>query len=230
MAVPHPKGGSAMPHKNGKATNLSANQTKLIMKKHRQNNKAPKAIKVQHQPKKTLIACFKCKKEGHHVKDCTLKKEDKSMNKIQEKKKKMVHVKSSGMGYSALMCSNKVDDQVTLPKNKTRRSKRKCYECNEKGHEIDSCLNKKSEGLSSSTKRLFSKVASKIQEKKANKNKSCLCYTCRGKGHLSMDCPIGKTLKLNSSIDSNTLRRPKNDTCIRKVIGSPSASTKAMGA
>jgi len=73
-AVPHPKGGSATPRKNRKATNLSPNQTKLIMKKSRQNCKALKAIKVQHQPKKTLITCFKCKKEGHHVKDCTLRK------------------------------------------------------------------------------------------------------------------------------------------------------------
>jgi len=103
--VPHPKDGSAAPHKNRKATNLSPDQTKLIMKKSRQNSKAPKAIKVQHQPKKTLVACFKCKKEGHHVKDCTLKKEEKSMSKIQEKKKKKAHVKSSGMGHNAFMCS-----------------------------------------------------------------------------------------------------------------------------
>jgi hypothetical protein len=44
------------------------------------------------------------------------------------------------------MCSNKADDQATLPKNKIR-NKRKCYGCNEKGHGIGSCPNKKSEGL-----------------------------------------------------------------------------------
>jgi len=189
------------------------------MKKSRQNSKAPKAIKVQHEPKKTLITCFKCKKEGHHVKDCTLKKEENSMSKIQEKKKKKAHVMSASMEHNVFTCSNKVDDQATLLKNKTRRSKRKCYECKEKGHEIDSCPNKKSEGLSPSTNRLFNKVASKMQEKKANKNKSRLCYTCRGKGHLSINCPMGNTPKLNSSIDSNMLMRPKNDTCARKVIG-----------
>ena len=43
-----------------------------------------------------------------------------------------------------------------------------------------------------------------------------------------MDYPIGNTPKLNSSIDSNMLRRPKNDTYARKVIGSPHASTKAI--
>jgi hypothetical protein len=126
------------------------------------------------------------------------------------------------------MCSNKVDDQATRPKNKTRRSKRKCYGCNEKGHEIGSCPNKKSEGLVSSTKRLIYKVASKTQEEKANKNKNRLCYTCREKGHLSMDCPMGNTPKLNFLIDSNMLRRPKNDTYARKVISSPRASTKAI--
>jgi len=43
-----------------------------------------------------------------------------------------------------------------------------------------------------------------------------------------MDCPIDNTPELNSSIDSNMLRRPKNDTCARKVIGSPCANTKAI--
>jgi hypothetical protein len=43
-----------------------------------------------------------------------------------------------------------------------------------------------------------------------------------------MDCPMGITPKLNSLIDSNLLRRPKNDTCARKVVGSPYASTKAI--
>ncbi|XP_066323246.1 uncharacterized protein [Miscanthus floridulus] len=206
VAVSHPKGGSAAP---------------------RQNRKVPKAIKVQRQSKKTLITCFKCKKDGHHVRDCPLKKEEKGMSKIQEKKK-MAHVKFSNMGHNASMCSNKVDDQATLPKNKTRRSKRKCYGCHEKGHEIGSCPNKKSEGLSSSTKRFISKVASKVQEEKARKSKNRLCYTCKGKGHLSKDCPMGNTSKLNLSIDLNMLRRPKNDTCARKVIGSPCASTQAI--
>jgi hypothetical protein len=40
----------------------------------RQNRKVPKVTKVQCQPKKTLITCFKCKKEGHHVRDCALNK------------------------------------------------------------------------------------------------------------------------------------------------------------
>ena len=43
-----------------------------------QNSKAPKATKVQLQPKKTLITCFRCKKEGHHVRDCSLKKKTKA--------------------------------------------------------------------------------------------------------------------------------------------------------
>ncbi|XP_066358180.1 uncharacterized protein [Miscanthus floridulus] len=200
----------------------------LMAKKEKKvNRKVPKAIKVQHQSKKTLITCFKCKKDGHHVRDCPLKKEEKGVSKIQEKKK-MAHVKFSNMGHNASMCSNKVEDQATLPKNKTRRSKRKCYGCHEKGHEIGSCPIKKSEGLSSSTKRFISKVASKVQEEKARKNKNRLCYTCKGKGHLSKDCPMGNTSKLNLSIDLNMLRRPKNDTCARKVIGSPCASTHAI--
>jgi hypothetical protein len=183
---------------------------------------------VQLQPKKTLITCFRCKKEGHHVRDCSLKKEKKGMSKIQEKKK-MAHVKCSNMGHNASMCSNKVDDQATLPNKKIRRSKRKCYGCNEKGHEIASCPYMKDEGLASARKRLIDKEANKKQDKKMScKIKYHICYTCREKGHLSMDCPMGNTPKLNSSFDSNLLRRSKNDTCARKVIGSPCASTKAI--
>ena len=102
------------------------------------------------------------------------------------------------------MCSNKVDDQATLLNKKTRKIKRKCYGCNEKGHEIASCPNMKDEGLTLSRKRLIDKEANKKQEKKIScKNKHSICYTCQGKGHLSMDCPMGNTPKLNSSIDSN---------------------------
>ena len=144
----------------------------------------------------------------------------------------MAHVKClkcSNMGHNASMCSNKVDDQVTLPKKKARRNIWKCYGCNEKGHEIGSCSNKKSESLVSSSKRLISKLANKKQDKKMSyKIKRRICYTCRGKGYLSMDCPMGNTLKLNSLIDSNLLRMPKNDTYARKVICSPRTSTNAI--
>ena len=185
----------------------------------RQNRKVPKVIKVQCQPKKT-ITCFKCKKESHHVRDCALKKEEKGMSKIQEKNK-MAHVKCSNMGHNVSMCSSKAGDQATLPNMKIRRSKRKCYGCNKKGHEIASCPYMRDEVLASSSKRLVNKVANKKQDENMScKNKHRTCYTCRGKGHLSMDCPIGNTPKLNLSIPSNILRRPKNDTCARKVIGS----------
>ena len=144
----------------------------------------------------------------------------------------MAHIKClkcSNMGHNASICSNKVVDQATLPKKKTKRNKRKCYCCNEKGHKIGSCSNKKSESLVSSRKRLISMVANKKQDKKMSyKIKRRICYTCWGKGHLSMDCPMGNTPMLNSSINSNLLRRPKNDTCARKVICSPRASTKAI--
>jgi hypothetical protein len=165
---------------------------------------------------------------GHHVRDYFLKKEEKGMSRIQGKKK-IAHVKYSNLGHNASMCSNQVDDQATLPKNKTRRSKRKCYGYNEKGHEIASCPFVKDEGLTSSRKRLIDKEANKKQDKKMSyKIKRRICYTCQGKGHLSMDYPMGNTPKLNSSFVSNLLRRPKNDTCARKVIGSPCASTKAI--
>jgi hypothetical protein len=43
-----------------------------------------------------------------------------------------------------------------------------------------------------------------------------------------MDCPMGNTPKLNSSITSNLLRRPEIDTSASKVIGSPHARTKVI--
>jgi hypothetical protein len=157
-----------------------------------------------------------------------LKKKEKGISKIQEKKK-MAHVKCSNTGHNASKCSNKVDDQATLPKKKTRRNKRKCYGCNEKGHKIGSCPNKKSESLVLSRKRFIRKVANKKQNKKMSyKIKRHICYTCRGKGHLSMDCLMDNTPKLNSLFNANLLRRPKNNTCAEKVIGSPCASTKSI--
>ena len=99
-----------------------------------------------------------------------------------------------------------------------------CYACRREGHKISECPNK--DNISSRPTQV--QVSKKIEHEKANKIKSCLCYTCRRKGHLSMDCPMGNTPKLNLSINANLLRRPKNDTCARKVIGLPCASTKAI--
>jgi len=148
--------------------------TKSYQEVHKSNNG-----KIKEQRKmmnKTPIICFKCNREGHHVRNCSLKKEEKHMSKIQEKKKK-AHVKCSNMGHNASMCSNKIDDQATLLKKKTKISKMKCYGCHEKGHEIDSCPNKKSEGLMSSRKNLIDKEASKRQEEKtSHKIKHRLCY------------------------------------------------------
>jgi hypothetical protein len=97
------------------------------------------------------------------------------------REEEMVHVKCSNMGHNASKCSNKVDDQATLPKKKIRRNKRKCYGCNEKGHEFGSCPNKKSESLVLSRKRLIRKVANKKQDTMSYEIKHRICYTCRGK-------------------------------------------------
>jgi hypothetical protein len=128
------------------------------------------------------------------------------------------------------MCSNKVDDKTTLPKKKTRRSKRKCYGCNEKGHEIASCLYMKNEGLMSSRKRLTGKEASKKQDEKAScKDKHRICYTCRAKGHIGKNCPIGNIPKPNSFNNDQYLpRNVKSGTYVAKVISSSHANAKAI--
>jgi hypothetical protein len=57
------------------------------------------------------------------------------------------------MEHYASICSNKVDEKTTLSKKRTRRSKRKCYDYNEKIHEVASYTNMKNEGLMLSRKR-----------------------------------------------------------------------------
>ena len=93
------------------------------------------------------------------------------MSKIQEKKK-MAHVKCSNMGHNASMCSNKADDRATLLNKKTRKTKRKCYGCNEKGHKLGSCPHRKSEGLVPSTKRIIGKVASKGKKRRITRTRA----------------------------------------------------------
>ena len=58
------------------------------------------------------------------------------------------------------------------------------------------------------------------------KDKHRICYNCHEKGHLFKVCPKGKTLKPTMLIHSYSLRRPKNDTCARRVSSSPKTSTK----
>jgi hypothetical protein len=60
------------------------------------------------------------------------------------------------------------------------------------------------------------------------KDKHRICYNCREKGHLFKVCPKGKIPKPNLSIHSDMLRRPKFDSCARKVMSSPHSRTKAI--
>ena len=135
---------------------------------------------------------------------------------------------SKKVGHYALMCFNKIDDQATLPKRRTRRSNRKCYGYNEKGHEVASCPHMKDDSVSS-RKKLNSKVASKMQDvvkKTPCKDKNRLCYNYRAKGHIGKNCPLSNISKLNSSFDYDLLRKAKNDICATRVTSSPHASTK----
>jgi hypothetical protein len=60
-----------------------------------------------------------------------------------------------------------------------------------------------------------------------NKNKSCLCYECRQKGHMGKDCPNGKIPKSNLvHYNFHKLRNDKNGTCAIREISSPRYSTR----
>ncbi len=141
-----------------------------------------KKIKEQDQnKKKTPLTCFKCKKEGHHVKNCPLKKKDEDMSKTQEKKREMAHVKCnkcSSMGHYASMClNNKIDGKTTRSRRQISLAKRRCYGCKERGHKIESCPYMKNEASMTSRKRLTSKQA-KQDMKASSKDEHHICYTC----------------------------------------------------
>jgi hypothetical protein len=91
----------------------------------------------------------------------------------------------------------------------------RCYGCKEKGHEIGSCPHMKIKSFAPSTNMSLDKEVKKQDKKKAYKNNRRICYICRGKGHLSMDSPMGNIPKPNLSIDSDMLWIPQNDACAR---------------
>jgi hypothetical protein len=123
------------------------------------------------------------------------------------------------------ICSNNV--RMCFDKERSKRSDRRCYGCKEKGHEIGSCPHMKNQDLAPSKEVLINKeVTSKRQI--PCKIKQRIFYNCHKKGHMWKDCPIGKFPKPNLSIHSNMLRRPKFDSCARKVMSSPYSRTKAI--
>ena len=186
--------------------------------------------KGQHLKKfNTLITCFKCKKEGHHVRNCSSNQEVKDISKDQEKKKRIPHVKCSKMEHYTSMCFNKNDDQVTLPKKKIRRSNRKCYRCHEVGHEIVSCPNMNDEIFMSSKKRHIGKEVNKMQGGKAScKDKNQICYTCRKKGHICKNCPMGNIAKPILFSDHYLLRKARSSTIFSNVVSSQNVNVKAI--
>jgi hypothetical protein len=62
-----------------------------------------------------------------------------------------------------------------------------------------------------------------------NKDKSCIWYVCRQKGHMGKDCPNGNIPKSNLvHYDFNKLRNDKNVTCAMREISSPQTSMRAI--
>ncbi len=132
--------------------------------------------------------------------------------------------KSTKEGHFASSCPCKIDDEATLPRKTSRINKRKCYGCNDKGHEIGFCPHKKDDHCNQTSKR----QAGNKQVKKQDKRKTQLCYNCRVKRHIGKNCPIGNIPKPNLSFHHNLLRKAKNGTCATRVISSLHASTKAI--
>jgi hypothetical protein len=123
--------------------------------------------------------------------------------------------KVQGNKFMALnKCSNNAS--MCFNKENSKRSNRRCYGCKEKGHEIGSCPHTKIKSFAPSTKMSLNKE--EVTKKIPCESKDHISYTCRGKRHLSMDCPMGNTPKLNLSIYSDLLMIPQNDTCARKGL------------
>jgi hypothetical protein len=203
------------------------------------SNKKNKSNKLKYKEQsqnmiKIPLTCFTCKNEGHHARDCSLKKEEMNMSKSKGKKKWMAHIKCfkcSNMGHCASIYSNKVD-KTSLPKKKTRRSKRKCYGCNGKGHEIASCSHKKDDLCKSLNKRQTSNKKINIKMIRKRRHLAMISNTfatlAGERDILSKNCLMGKISKPNSSIDHSLLRKAKNGTCASKVTHTPYGITKAI--
>jgi hypothetical protein len=62
-----------------------------------------------------------------------------------------------------------------------------------------------------------------------NKNKSCICYECRQKGHMGKDCPSGNIPQSSLvNYDFHKLMNDKNGTCAIREISSPRYSMRAI--
>ncbi|EEE60650.1 hypothetical protein OsJ_14095 [Oryza sativa Japonica Group] len=114
---------------------------------------------VKKLEKGSTVACTKSCQENN-------KSNNKSKGQIQSWIKTLITCfMCKKVGHYALICSNKIDDQVTLPKRRTRRSNRKCYGCNEKSHEVASCPHMKNHFVSSRKKLNIKVASSKVAEK-----------------------------------------------------------------
>jgi hypothetical protein len=161
---------------------------------------------VKTVEKGTIVACTKSLQKN-------TKLSKKGMSKIHGKKTN-----------AHTICSNNVP--MCFNKERSKRSDRRCYGCKEKGHEIGSCLRMKNQDLARSRKMTIKKDERKRQMHCKDKHR--ICYNCREIGHLFKVCPKGKTPKPNLSIHSNILRRPKFDSCARKVMSSTHSRTKVI--
>jgi hypothetical protein len=115
------------------------------------NNEKSKNFKKkgQGQEKTTaLITCFKCKKEGHHVRDCPLKKKETLSEKQQGKRpqvqegsqvKKTQTTRPRGQDARPQASRAKSNAQQSLKPQEKWLSGKTCYTCREKGHKSTSC-------------------------------------------------------------------------------------------
>ncbi|EEE62993.1 hypothetical protein OsJ_17801 [Oryza sativa Japonica Group] len=126
--IDHGLVGNAQPSQDNRESmvkKLEKGTTVACNKFYQEDIKSNNKIKGQDQRKnKTSITCFKCKKMGHHVRDCPWKKE-KKLNKNEDLAHKFF--KSTKEGHFASSCPRKIDDEITLPTKTSRINKRKCY-------------------------------------------------------------------------------------------------------
>jgi hypothetical protein len=187
--------------------------------------KQGKDHKAQENKKKKLdhIQCFKCSKMGHYASMCSPQLKDNK--KRQRKLRRRICYKCKQHGHFIDDCSQ-VTGVLPAPNRSDRFGKpvRPVLATAAPQEHI-----KRNQASTASHKTKKQQVGKNKCKASASKIKSRICYTCRSKGHESIDCQNGNIPK--SKLVNYAFSRlwdDKNGIYATRVICSPQTSIRAI--